>query len=261
MIDERQYVAIAAGGSGKNATKSGDSIIAFALPRSNQPTAPGSDWIDLFDGSTLNGWVHMNGAHNFTVEDGAIVGRTVESSASMNSFLCSLQEFDDFELELETAIDRITNSGIQIRTQVRPFQTAGRSFESSAGRVNGPQVEIRRLYKGQPATGLLYGEAMGTNWLSSQDKIADGHPHFIDDGWNRLRIVARGPRIQTWVNGHLIEDLVNEEVYKTHSRGFIGLQIHGLSEREIGLPIHAGSGVTTRDPLVVKWRKIRIRPR
>ena len=40
-----------------------------------------SDWIQLFDGKTLNGWVHMNGAHNFTVEDGAIVGRTVESSA------------------------------------------------------------------------------------------------------------------------------------------------------------------------------------
>ena len=33
MIDGRQYVAIAAGGSGKNATKSGDSIIAFALPQ------------------------------------------------------------------------------------------------------------------------------------------------------------------------------------------------------------------------------------
>ncbi len=32
MINGRQYVAIAAGGSGKNATKAGDSIIAFALP-------------------------------------------------------------------------------------------------------------------------------------------------------------------------------------------------------------------------------------
>ena len=32
MIEGRQYVVIAAGGSGKNATKSGDSIIAFALP-------------------------------------------------------------------------------------------------------------------------------------------------------------------------------------------------------------------------------------
>jgi quinoprotein glucose dehydrogenase len=264
MIDGRQFVTIAAGGSGKNATKSGDSIITFALPRpvSTDRVSPreGSDWIQLFDGSTLNGWVHMNGAHRFTVEDGAIVGRTVETSASTNSFLCTLEEFDDFELELETMIDRITNSGIQIRTQVRPVQTTGRSFESAAGRVNGPQVEIRRSYKGQPATGLLYGEAMGTDWLSSQQKIDEGHPHFVDEGWNRLRIVATGPRIQTFVNGHPVDDLVNEDVYKTHARGFIGLQIHGISERELNLPIHAGSGVTTSQPLVIKWRNIRIRP-
>ena len=109
----------------------------------------------------------MNGAHRFTVEDGAIVGRTVEASASMNSFLCTLQEFDDFELELETAIDPVTNSGIQIRTQVRPVAMQGRAFEAAAGRVNGPQVEIRRTYKGLPATGHIYGEAMGTNWLTS----------------------------------------------------------------------------------------------
>jgi quinoprotein glucose dehydrogenase len=265
MIDGRQYVAIAAGGSGKNATKSGDSIIAFALPSDARTGVADSrvsadGWIELFDGSTLNGWVHMNGAHRFTVEDAAIVGRTVESSASVNSFLCTIREFDDFELELETAIDRITNSGIQIRSQVRPLQGSGRSFESAAGRVNGPQVEIRRTYKGQPATGLLYGEALGTNWLSSQQKIDEGHRHFIDEGWNKLRIVARGPRIQTWVNGNPVEDLVNEAVYETHSRGFIGLQIHGLSEREINQPIHAGSGVTTSQPLVIKWRNIRIRP-
>jgi quinoprotein glucose dehydrogenase len=269
MVDGRQYVAIAAGGSGKNATRSGDSIIAFALPASTgdrtqvsrNPSAAGdARWIQLFDGSTLNGWVHMNGAHNFTVEDGAIVGRTVERSASTNSFLCSLQEFDDFELELETAIDRITNSGIQIRTHVRPVQGIGNAAEVLAGRVNGPQVEIRRFYKGQPATGLLYGEAMGTGWLSSPEKIAEGHPYFVDGGWNKLRIVARGPRIQTWVNGHLVEDLSNEAVYKTHSRGFIGLQIHGLSERELSTPLNASSGVTTSQPLVIKWRNIRIRP-
>jgi quinoprotein glucose dehydrogenase len=265
MVDGRQYVAIAAGGSGKNATRSGDSIIAFALPEDagqqaseKKPSADG--WIQLFDGFTLNGWVHMNGAHRFSVEDGAIVGRTVESSASMNSFLCTLREFDDFELELETAIDRITNSGIQIRSKVRPLQGTGRGFESAAGRVNGPQVEIRRSYKGQPATGLLYGEALGTNWLSSQQKIDGGHPHFIDEGWNRLRIVARGPRLQTYVNGNLVEDLVNEDVYKTHPKGFIGLQIHGISKRELELPIHAASRVTTSQPLVIKWRNIRIRP-
>jgi quinoprotein glucose dehydrogenase len=268
MIDGRQYVVIAAGGSGKNATKSGDSIIAFALPpedrRQTTPTAarsarPSTDgWIDLFDGTSLNGWVHMNGAHRFTVEDGAIVGRTVEASASINSFLCTLQEFDDFELELETTIDPVTNSGIQIRTQVRPVAMHGRPFESAAGRVNGPQVEIRRTYKGLPATGHIYGEAMGTNWLTSPQKIQEGHPFFVNDGWNKLRITAKGPRIQTWVNGQPVEDIVSEAVYKTHSRGFIGLQIHGLSQREVDA--NPGSGITTSQPLTIKWRSIRIRP-
>jgi quinoprotein glucose dehydrogenase len=273
MIGGRQYIAIAAGGSGKNATRSGDSIIAFALPQDRQPPAPttarspapstnggstADGWIDLFDGASLNGWVHMNGAHRFAVEDGVIVGRTVEASASMNSFLCTLKEFDDFELELETAIDPVTNSGIQVRTQVRPVAMQGRSFEATAGRVNGPQVEIRRTYKGLPATGHIYGEAMGTNWLTSQQKIKDGHPHFVNDGWNKVRIVAKGPRLQTWVNGQPVEDIVNEAVYKTHPRGFIGLQIHGLSKREVDA--NPDAGITTSQPLMIKWRNIRIRP-
>jgi quinoprotein glucose dehydrogenase len=266
MVDARQYVAIAAGGGGKNGTPTSDTIVAFALPLEHETTVPtgsagASDagWIDLFDGSTLNGWAHLNGAHTYAVEDGAIVGRTVERSASINSFLCSLREFDDFELELETMVDRVTNQGIQIRSRVRPLQASGRPNESFAGRVFGPQVEVRRFYSGLPTTGLLYGEALGTGWLSSQEKIARGHRHFIDEGWNRLRIVAEGPRIRTWVNGQLVEDLVNEEVYKTHPSGFIGLQIHGLSEREIAQATNAGPGLTVSQPLVSRWRNIRVR--
>ena len=139
MLNGRQYVAIAAGVSGKNGTRSGDAIVAFALTEDDgspdadaKPSAHG--WIELFDGTTLSGWVHMNGAHRFTVEDRAIVGRTVQSSASMNSFLCTLQEFDDFELELETAIDRITNSGIQIRSKVRPLAGTGTFVESPSAK-------------------------------------------------------------------------------------------------------------------------------
>ena len=32
MIDGRQYVVVCAGGGGKNGTKSGDSVVAFAHP-------------------------------------------------------------------------------------------------------------------------------------------------------------------------------------------------------------------------------------
>ena len=259
MTGGREYVAIAAGGGGKNATKSGDAIIAFALPdaKESDSIAP-AEWTELFDGSTLNGWVHLNGAHQYTVEDGAIVGRTVERSATQNSFLCSLAQFDDFELELDTMVDRVTNQGIQVRTRVRPVAGPGKGSEYAPGRVFGPQVEVRRFYKGLPTTGLLYGEALGTGWLSSQQKIENGHHYFLDEGWNRLRIVAEGPRIRTWVNGQPIEDLVNDDVYRTHPSGHVCLQIHGLSERELSGP-YAGSGLTTNEPLISRWRQIRVR--
>lgn len=264
FLNEKQYVVIAAGGGGKNATKAGDSIIAFALPDAAEAPPPpvvasneaGAGWISLFDGKTLDGWAHLNGWHTYTAEDGAIVGRTQEGSP--NSFLCTLQEFDDFEFEVETTVDRVTNQGIQFRSQARPVTLAGRGGEQfRAGRVFGPQAEIRRYYPGQPTTGTLYGEALGTGWLSSPEKIAKGHQHFFDEGWNQLRIVARGPRMQTYVNGHLIEDIVNEAVYRTHPKGFIGLQIHGLNGREPGF---VENGMQTHVPLLMKWRNIRIRP-
>ena len=126
--------------------------------------------------------------------------------------------------------------------------------------MNGPQVEIRRYYPDLQTTGMLYGEALGTGWLSSPEKIKASHRHFMDEGWNKVRIVAKGPRIQTWVNGQPVEDVTNEAVYKTHARGFIALQVHGIGDRELSLPQHAGLGITKSQPLVVKWRNIRIRP-
>jgi quinoprotein glucose dehydrogenase len=264
MAGGHEYVAIAAGGGGKNATKSGDAIVAFALPQGEPETPAGTasaeGWTDLFDGATLNGWAHLNGAHEYTVEDGAIVGRTVERSATQNSFLCTLSEFSDFELELSTMVDPVTNQGIQIRTRVRAVEGSGRGPEYAAGRVFGPQVEVRRFYPGLSTTGLLYGEALGTGWLSSQKKIEEGHHYFIDDGWNAVRAVAIGPRIQTWVNGHPVEDLTLEDVYRTHPSGHICLQLHGMSARELTSPPWAGSGVTPNMPLISRWRQIRIRP-
>ena len=246
VIDGRQYVVIAAGGGGKNATKYGDSIIAFALPSEEEPSSTGkvdeSGWSDLFDGKTLNGWVHLNGSHRYTVEDGAIVGRTV--AGSRNSFLCTKKEFGDFELELDVMVDSVTNSGIQIRSKVRPF-TIGEGYDMRAGRVNGPQVEMQRNHRsGTPTTGLIYGEALGTGWLSAEEKIQNGHHYLHNEGWNKLRIVARGSRIQTWVNDNQVENLVNDDVYKTHSRGFIGLQMHAMENGAL---------------FTMRWKNIRIR--
>jgi hypothetical protein len=61
------------------------------------------------------------------------------------------------------------------------------------------------------------------------------------------------------VNGHAIEDLTNEQVFKTHSKGFIGLQAHTIGDNEIKQPENAGLGITKSQPLLVKFRSIRIR--
>ncbi len=43
----------------------------------------------------------------------------------------------------------------------------------------------------------------------------------------------------------MIEDLTDEEIYKTHPKGIIGLQVHGIGKN---------SG-----PFTVQWRNIKIK--
>jgi hypothetical protein len=69
------------------------------------------------------------------------------------------------------------------------------------------------------------------------------HKHFRDGEWNHYRVVAKGPRIQTWINGTPIEDITEEAIYQTHPTGFIGLQVHSVPK--------------DRQTLSVAWRNIR----
>jgi hypothetical protein len=196
------------------------------------------DWGALFDGRTLDGWVQRNGTAEYRVEDGAIVGRTSEGSP--NSFLTTEKTYGDFELEFEVKVDDALNSGVQIRSGTKERAT-GEGPDDQIGRVFGPQVEI----EASPGlAGYVYGEATGRGWLTPKERLVP-HPHFRNGQWNRYRIVARGPHIQTWLNGQPIEDLTDEAAYEAHAEGFIGLQVHG---------IEPGAG-----PYEVAWRDLRLR--
>lgn len=189
-------------------------------------------FVSLFDGKTLEGWTQRNGTATYRVEDGAIVGKTMEGSP--NSFLCTDKLYGDFELHFEVKVDNGLNSGVQIRSNTK---------EGPKGRVNGPQVEIEMSGPNGAESGYLYGEAAG-GWMTPADKRKP-HKHFKDGKWNQYRVLAEGARIRTWINGQAISDLVDEEKLKTHPKGFIGLQVHG---------IRRGSG-----PFEVAWRNLKIR--
>jgi Domain of Unknown Function (DUF1080) len=202
------------------------------------PAGADGDWVALFDGRTLAGWAPMNGTAEYRVADGAIVGRT--SAGSPNSFLVTERAYGDFELEIEVKVDEELNSGVQIRSRPKE-RTTGAGADEQVGRVFGPQIEI----EASPGlAGYVYGEAMGRGWLSQEARLQP-HEHFRSGEWNRYRVVARGPRIQTWLNGQPIEDLTEQETFRTHPEGFIGLQVHGIER---------GSG-----PYEVAWRNLRLR--
>jgi len=198
-------------------------------------------WVELFDGKTLEGWVQKNGTATYRVVDGTIVGQTTEGSP--NSFLCSAKEYGDFALEFKVKVDERLNSGVQIRSLTKKL---GEDEAQNAkwGRVFGPQVEIEASGEAGAEAAYIYGEATGRGWLTPEDRLIP-HKKFKDGEWNTFRVVAKGPRIQTWINGEPIEDLDDKAIYKTHPRGFIGLQVHSIGER---------SG-----PFQVAWRDIRIK--
>jgi hypothetical protein len=213
-------------------------ILAVVVPT----PIPGDGWIELFDAKTLNGWIQHNGYATYRVDDGAIVGRT--SIGSPNSFLCTTTHFGDFELEFEVKVHDELNSGVMIRSSQKNAAT-GQGRNNAIGRVYGPQVEIEASGADGAQSGYIYGEATGRGWLTPDDELVP-HEAMRDGEWNSFRVVAKGARIQTWINGKAIEDLADEEIYKTHGGGFIGLQVHGIRE---------GKG-----PYEVAWRNIRIRP-
>ena len=117
----------------------------------------------LFDGKTLAGWTVKGGTATYRVEDGVIVGRTVEGSK--NTFLCTTRDYADFEFECEVKCDPALNSGIQIRshTYARPTpQASNPKKQRETGEVYGYQCEITNAAKG--TSGNFWDEGRHTKW-------------------------------------------------------------------------------------------------
>lgn len=202
-----------------------------------------AEWKALFDGKTLNGWEVKSGFAKYHVEDGVIVGTTVEGSP--NTFLCTRRQYGDFILEFEVKVDPMLNSGVQIRSNAYETDTTTwmwrnnrkRKSVHKAGRVYGYQVEIDPSERAW--SGGIYDEAR-RGWLNDLKNNAAGRKAFQSGQWNKFRVVCIGDSIQTWINGVPCADL-RDPVDQT---GFIGLQVHGFKGDK---------------PAQVRWRKIRIK--
>ena len=169
-------------------------------------------------------------------------------SGTGNSFLCTTQTFGNFELELEYKCDALLNSGVQIRSEVFPGATTatinGKEFKFAADRIHGYQCEIDMdVARGRMWTAGIYDEAR-RGWLfpadgekGRQGQAFSGQGRTVSRNgeWNKLRIVANGPVIQTWLNGVARAEICDNVT----PRGVIGLQVHGVGDatNKVGLKV------------------------
>ncbi len=163
----------------------------------------------LFDGKTFEGW--EGDLKVFRIEDGAIVGGSLEHKVARNEFLCTEREYGDFELKLKfKVLGKGANAGIQIRSRRIPDHHE----------MIGYQADLGDNYWGS-----LYDESRRRKILAAADAQAVAKVLRRDD-WNEYKIRCEGKHIQLWINGLQTVDYTEPDD-AIEQRGLIGLQIHG----------------------------------
>jgi hypothetical protein len=200
------------------------SILSFAalLVAANSTLA--AEPVDLFNGHDLTGWTKHGGVATYTVEDGCIVGHAAPDTS--NTFLCTDKDYGDFTFEADFAIyDRDFNSGIQLRSHVRP--------DGDGERVYGYQCEIDPRADRKWTAGIYFEGGSPERkavWLQDLTKNEAAREAFKLGEWNHVRIVAQGRRIQTWLNDVPAADYTDTDDKAFTPTGFIGLQVHSVGK-------------------------------
>jgi hypothetical protein len=183
--------------------------LVFSLAAACARAADEPGFVSLFDGKTLKGWEGDQMVFRFA--DGAIVGGTLDKPIARNEFLCTLEEYGDFELRVDfKVVGRGANAGVQFRSRRIPNHHEVRGYQADLG---------------DGWWGSLYDESRRNKILAAADKeIIRGA--LTRDDWNHYTIRCEGPHIQLWINGRQTVDYTEKEP-GIEARGLIGLQIHG----------------------------------
>jgi hypothetical protein len=188
-----------------------------------------SDAISIFDGKTLKGWSGL--PSNWSVQDGAITGENkADAPIANNTFIVYDKPVKDFELTLEFRIMG-GNSGIQYRSKLidkDKFIVGGYQADIDAGkRYMGINYEER-------GRGILAerGEIIAVDAEGKKSRVgstgdADALLSQVKwEDWNRYRIVAKGNKLQHFINDQLMSEVQDSETSKGAAEGVLALQLH-----------------------------------
>jgi hypothetical protein len=217
------------------------SIAGSVLAADVLRTAPAepADMQPLFNGKDLTGW--DGDPRLWSVKNGVLRGETtVENPAKGNTFIIWKDgHVKDFELRLSFRCNASNNSGIQYRSK---HITEGKTNNSWV--VRGYQHELRNEQQLPSVAGFIYDEGgkrgrlclVGEQATWGTDGKKEVTASLIDqagyqklfklDDWNDVVIVAKGNRIQHYLNNTLILDFTDNDPQLALQEGIVALQLH-----------------------------------
>jgi len=165
-------------------------VLAAATLASASASAEPGAWTTLFDGKDTSEW------RSYAKDAFPAAGWTVESDGSLHvkagakpGDLVTRKAYGDFELELEWKVAPGANSGILYRAPELP----GKPVYWNA-------FEYQILDDDKHADGKFENRRAGT--LYDLFPRQGGAPRPVGE-WNQTRIVARGGKLEHWLNGTL----------------------------------------------------------
>lgn len=212
-------------------------VACLLLPCLSMAQKANDGFKPMSDGKTLTGW--EGDPKYWRAENGEIIGEvTPETILKVNTFLIWQGGHPaDFELKVSYRISAKGNSGVNYRS-VR--------VDSLPYALKGYQADIDGKDKynlGYPRYSGQNYEERGRQFLALRGQktvITDGKPQVIDslgtkeellksinyDGWNELRIVAKGNILQHYLNGKLMSQVTDNDAANRKMDGLIGVQVH-----------------------------------
>lgn len=173
----------------------------------------------LFDGKSLNGWITTKGEAaeigGWVIEDGDVLHRKGRAGD-----LLTFKQYGDFELRFEWKISPKGNSGVKYRVQKFGGQLLGPEYQvlDDSAHPDGRRGSDRQ-------TASLYVLKAADPEKKKLKPVGE---------WNSSRIVAKGPKLQHYLNGELVmEMVVGSEEWKTAvaKSKFKGVEGFGLNPR------------------------------
>jgi hypothetical protein len=167
--------------------------------------AQDKDFVQMFDGKTLNGWKVNENEKSFSVQDGAIVAHGDRSHAF---YVGADRPFKNFEFKCEVQTKENSNAGIFIHTK----------FQEKDWPKIGYECQVNNSYNKDPQkTGGLYNTV---KVLKAPAK---------DNEWFTYYIKVDGKHVTVKINDQTVvdyEEPANKEGTIKLSEGTFALQAH-----------------------------------